>query len=54
MTELCWAPTHKVFKARALLYAQRMVQKISGARGASHLAFALALSGLPGTAAPKR
>ena len=50
LTELCWAPAHKVFKARALLYAQRMTQKYPGPRALDHLALALAYCGLPGAA----
>ena len=50
LTELCWAPTHKVFKARALLYAQRMAEKYPGPAALDHLALAQAYCGLPGAA----
>ena len=46
LSEFLWNPAHKAFKARALLYAQRLVAR-SPARpwGLWHRAFALALAG---------
>ena len=47
LTEFHWHPEHKVFKARALLYAQRMVARDAQSPEALwHRAYALALTGL--------
>jgi tetratricopeptide (TPR) repeat protein len=47
MTEYYWHPAHKVFKARALLYAQRMVAQDENLPIAKwHRAYAAALAGL--------
>ncbi len=47
LTEFHWHPEHKVFKARALLYAQRMVARNAQSPEALwHRAYALALTGL--------
>lgn len=47
MSEYHWSATHKVFKARALLYAQRMVARTPQAPdGYWHRAYALTFSGL--------
>jgi tetratricopeptide (TPR) repeat protein len=51
LTEHHWSPAHKVFKARALLYAQRMVARdASSPWGHWHRAYARALAGLQRTA----
>lgn len=51
MTDYFWNATHKVYKARALLYAQRMVAHDPQSPNAlRHRAYAFALSGLPGLA----
>jgi len=51
LTDYFWNATHKVCKARALLYAQRMVAHNPQSAGAlRHRAYALALSGLQGLA----
>lgn len=51
MTDYFWNATHKVYKARALLYAQRMVaHNPASASALRHRAYALALSGLQGLA----
>lgn len=48
LTELYWAPAHKVFKARALLYAQRMLTTGEDECWARwHRAYAFALTGIP-------
>ncbi|MFW6107020.1 MAG: hypothetical protein ACOC8H_02565, partial [bacterium] len=48
LTELYWAPAHKVFKARALLYAQRMLTTGNDECWARwHRAYAFALTGIP-------
>ncbi|MFO7906837.1 MAG: tetratricopeptide repeat protein [Pirellulaceae bacterium] len=48
LTELYWAPAHKVFKARALLYAQRMLTTGDDECWARwHRAYAFALTGIP-------
>ncbi|MFW6114485.1 MAG: tetratricopeptide repeat protein, partial [bacterium] len=48
LTELYWAPAHKVFKARALLYAQRMLTTGDDPCWARwHRAYAFALTGIP-------
>ncbi len=48
LTEHHWHPAHKAFKARALLYAQRMVaHDPKGYSGLWHRTFAEALVGLP-------
>jgi tetratricopeptide (TPR) repeat protein len=47
LTEFHWHPAHKVFKARALLYAQRMVAaEPKSARALWHRAYAFAAAGL--------
>ncbi len=47
LSEFQWHPAHKAYKARALLYAQRLVARgPKEAWGLWHRAFALALSGL--------
>jgi hypothetical protein len=47
LSELQWHPAHKAFKARALLYAQRMVaREPKGARALWHRAFTRALVGM--------
>ena len=47
LTEYLWHPEHKVFNARALLYAQRIVARDEhSALGRWHRAYALALLGL--------
>lgn len=47
LTETQWHPAHKVFKARAMLYAQRMVARNDASAWAKyHRAYALALTGL--------
>ena len=47
LTEHHWHPAHKVFKARALLYAQRLVTRATNdSHSLWHRAFALALIGL--------
>ncbi len=47
LTEYLWHPEHKAFKARALLYAQRMVARDEhSAQARWHRAYALALIGL--------
>jgi tetratricopeptide (TPR) repeat protein len=47
LTEFHWYPAHKVFKARALLYAQRMLARRPDSRWAGwHRAYAFALAGL--------
>jgi tetratricopeptide (TPR) repeat protein len=47
LTEVYWSPLHKVFKARALLYSQRMVARDPTSPWAAwHRAYALALAGL--------
>jgi len=51
LAETRWSPAHKVFKARALLYAQRMANlTASGLQGSWHRAYALALAGIHGEA----
>jgi tetratricopeptide (TPR) repeat protein len=46
LSEFHWHPAHKAYKARALLYAQRLVaREPDGAWGLWHRAFALALAG---------
>ncbi|HEX4071650.1 MAG TPA: hypothetical protein VHX68_10780, partial [Planctomycetaceae bacterium] len=52
MTEMRWSAAHKAFKARALLYAERLVRK-SGSSGwaLAHRAYARALAGLHAAAA---
>lgn len=51
MSEYYWSAAHKVYKARALLYAQRMVRRDPrSAEGYWHRAYALTLSGLHGLA----
>jgi hypothetical protein len=48
LTEFLWNPAHKAFKARALLYAQRLVARSPDRPwGLWHRAFALALVGRP-------
>ena len=46
LTETHWHPAHKVFKARALLYAERAVNKYPGANSSYTRAFVRALIGL--------
>ena len=47
LTEHHWHPAHKVFKTRALLYAQRLVTRApNDSHGLWHRAFALAMIGL--------
>jgi hypothetical protein len=46
LTEHYWAPTHKIFKARALLYAQRLLTTKDDAWGRWHRAYAATLAGL--------
>jgi hypothetical protein len=47
LTEFHWHPAHKAFKARALVYAQRMVSSDKQPwRAAWHRAYAFALAGL--------
>ncbi len=47
LTEMHWNISHKAFKARALLYAQRlMVHDADGPFARAHRAYALALAGL--------
>jgi tetratricopeptide (TPR) repeat protein len=47
LTEFHWHPAHAAFKARALLYAQRLVMRTPGRSwGLWHRAFAEALAGL--------
>ena len=47
LTEYLWHPEHKVFKARALLYARRMVARDEhSAQARWHRAYALAVIGL--------
>jgi hypothetical protein len=47
LSEFQWHPAHKVFKARALLYAQRMVaREPKSARALRHRAFTRALVGM--------
>ncbi len=47
LSEFHWHPAHKVFKARALLYAQRLIARDPKQPwGLWHRAFALALVGL--------
>ena len=46
LTEQNWDPSHKVFKARALLYAQRMVAQAPSSWSLSHRAYARALAGM--------
>ena len=47
LTEHFWLPDHKVFKARALLYAERLMRRQSGKPwGMWHKAYAEALVGL--------
>ncbi len=51
LSEFHWHPAHKVFKARALLYAQRLaVRQPEHPWGLWHRAFAEALVGLPQSA----
>ncbi len=52
MTEMRWSAAHKAFKARALVYAERLVRK-SGSSGwaLAHRAYARALAGLHAAAA---
>ncbi|HTM53392.1 MAG TPA: hypothetical protein VL175_05160, partial [Pirellulales bacterium] len=51
MCEYNWNAAHKVYKARALLYAQRMIHHAPRSpEGYWHRAYALALSGLHGLA----
>jgi tetratricopeptide (TPR) repeat protein len=50
-TDFHWSPAHKVFKARALLYAQRLVSRDPDSPwGYWHRAYAFALAGIPGEA----
>jgi len=46
LTDCFWSPAHKVFKARSLLYAQRLIAKEDSSFAQWHLAYALALAGL--------
>ncbi len=47
LNEQLWSPAHKVFKARALLYAQRLIiRDPKSPWGLWHRAYALALAGL--------
>jgi hypothetical protein len=46
MTECNWNAAHKAFKARALLYAHRMVERNASTESFWHLAYAQALTGL--------
>ena len=51
LNEPLWTPAHKVFKARALLYAQRLVARDPASPwGLWHRAFAEAMAGLHGRA----
>ncbi|WP_278471124.1 tetratricopeptide repeat protein [Gimesia maris] len=51
LTEIYWSPAHKVFKARALLYAERLKFRSNASAWAlAHRAYARALSGLHETA----
>ncbi len=46
LTEFQWHPAHRAFKARSLLYAQRLIARAPGSPWSSwHRAFALALVG---------
>lgn len=47
LTELNWSPAHKVFKARALLYAERLQAKSPGTASYATRAYVRALVGLP-------
>jgi hypothetical protein len=52
MTELRWSPAHKAFKARALLYAERLVRESDSAGWAlAHRAYVRTLVGLHAAAA---
>lgn len=46
LTEFHWHPAHKVFKARALLYAERLVEKFPGVNAHSTRGYVRALTGL--------
>ncbi len=51
LTEFHWHAAHKTFFARSLLYAQRMVARDANSAWAKrHMAYAKALTGLPGEA----
>ncbi|MCA9005164.1 MAG: hypothetical protein KDA70_07795 [Planctomycetaceae bacterium] len=51
LTEIYWSTAHKVFKARALLYAERLNFRTNASAWAlAHRAYARALTGLHGTA----
>jgi uncharacterized protein HemY len=50
LTECQMNAAHKVFKARALLYGHRLVERYPSAEGWWHLAYAQALTGLHGEA----
>ena len=51
LTEYYWYPAHQVFKARALLYAQRLAVRDKNSVWAKwHKAYALATAGLPAAA----
>jgi tetratricopeptide (TPR) repeat protein len=52
MTECHWSPAHKAYKARALLYAERLVRQTKGSSEAlCHRAYVRALVGLHAAAA---
>ncbi|HEV3138837.1 MAG TPA: hypothetical protein VGZ26_13060, partial [Pirellulales bacterium] len=46
LTEIHWSPAHKVFKARALLYSERLVAKYPGPEASRARAYVRALVGL--------
>jgi tetratricopeptide (TPR) repeat protein len=46
LTEVLWSPAHKVFKARALLYSERLVAKYPGPEAYRARAYVRALLGL--------
>jgi len=50
LTEFHWHPAHKVFKARALLYAQRLAAKQNDPLSRLHLGYALGMAGMPDAA----
>lgn len=47
LTEFLWSPAHKVFKARGLLYAERMVAKYPSSAASMTRGYARAMVGLP-------
>lgn len=46
LTEVHWSPAHKVFKARALLYARRLASKYTGKQALATAAYVHAMVGL--------